>query len=270
MESFFEWLTYLFLGILQGITEPLPISSSGHLLIVRILLNIGTLDIFFEIIVHFASFFAVAYLLKDKIIELAQGLWAYLIRKEEKAKEHANYILLLMIGSIPVGMLGLLARRPLEQALEEYNLLLVGIGLIITASFLWGLNHLKRHSEKELSYKDALFIGLFQALAIIPGVSRSGTTITGGLYHRINIKQLFEFSFLLYLPVTFAAGILEIFTLQTREVSWFNLITAFIASLVVTYYALKYFRSMAFQGRFKGFAIYCLSLGIFSIILYLV
>ena len=270
MGTFIEWLIYLFLGVLQGITEPLPISSSGHLLIARTLLGIGELDVFFEVMVHFASFFAVAYLLKDKLLELIHGLWSFIIKKEEAAKKEFDYVVLLIIASIPVGVIGILARTPLERFLEGSSLLVVGVGLITTAGFLWSLKYFTRSSDKTLNIKDALFIGLFQALAIIPGISRSGSTVAGGLYRKINIKDLFEFSFLLYLPVTFAAGVLEIFSIKSGEVSWLNLGTAFIVSMIVTYYALKWFRAMAFQGRFKGFAIYCFSLGVLSIILFLV
>jgi undecaprenyl-diphosphatase len=270
MESFIEWLIYLFLGVLQGITEPLPISSSGHLLIARSLLNIGEMDVFFEIMVHFASFFAVAFLLREKIIELIKGLWLFIIKKDVESKESVTYVLMLVVASVPVGVFGILLRRPLERFLGGSSLLVVGLGLIVTAGLLWSLKYFKDESNYKLSIKDSIFIGLFQALAIVPGVSRSGSTIAGGIYRKINIKELFEFSFLLYLPVTFAAGLLEIFSIQSREVAWLNLSTAFIVSMFVTYLALKWFRSMAFQGRFKGFAIYCLSLGLFAIILYLV
>ena len=270
MEAFIEWLIYLFLGVLQGITEPLPISSSGHLLIARTLLNIGEMDVFFEVMVHFASFFAVVYLLKDKLIELIHGLWAFLIKKEKESKKEFDYVILLIVASIPVGIIGILARNPLKRFLDTNSILVVGLGLITTAGLLWSLKYLTASSNKTLGIKDALFIGLFQAFAIIPGISRSGSTVAGGLYRKINIKDLFDFSFLLYLPVTFAAGVLEILSIQSREISWLNLGTAFVVSMIVTYYALKWFRSMAFQGRFKGFAIYCLSLGVLSIILFLV
>jgi undecaprenyl-diphosphatase len=271
MEAFSEWLIYLFLGILQGITEPLPISSSGHLLIVRTLFDIGERDVFFEVMVHFASFFAVAFLLKDKLIELIQGSAQFIFKRNQRSKESLRYVLMLVVASLPVAVFGLLLRSPLESFLEDYSLLIVGLGLIITAGFLWRLKIVDNESSgQDLNFKNSVFIGLFQAVAIIPGISRSGATIVGGIYQKIKIKELFEFSFLLYLPVTFGAGLLEFLSIESLDVSVLNLGSAFISSLIMTYFALKWFRRLVFQGRFRGFAIYCLGVGILSMVLFLV
>jgi undecaprenyl-diphosphatase len=229
------------------------------------------MDVFFEIMVHFASFFAVAYLLKDKLIELIQGSTNYIFKKDEASKESFQYVLMLAVASIPVAVVGILLRTPLERFLEDYSLLVVGMGLFVTAGFLGSLKNVVSDSGSGiLNFKNSLFIGLFQAVSIIPGISRSGATIVGGVYRKINIKELFEFSFLLYLPVTFGAGLLEVLSIQSMDISLLNLGTAFISSLVVTYFALIWFRNLVFQGRFKGFAIYCLIVGSLSIILYLV
>jgi undecaprenyl-diphosphatase len=271
MTAFIEWLLYLFLGILQGITEPLPISSSGHLLIARTLLNIGEMDVFFEIMVHFASFFAVAYLLKDKLMELIQGSAQFIFKKNQSSEASFRYVLMLVVASLPVAVFGLLLRSPLESFLEDYSLLIAGLGLIITAGFLWRLKIVDNESSgQDLNFKNSVFIGLFQAVAIIPGISRSGATIVGGVYQKIHIKELFEFSFILYLPVTFGAGLLELLSIESMDISLLNLGTAFISSLIMTYFALKWFRSLVFQGRFKGFAIYCFGVGILSVVLFLV
>ena len=270
MEPFIEWLLYVFLGILQGITEPLPISSSGHLLIVRTLFNIGEMDVFFEVMVHFASFFAVLYLLREKVIGLIKGSWEYVIRRSKKSKEEFDYVILLLIATLPAVTAGILLRNPLEQLLNNYSLLLVGLGLMATAGLLWSTKFYKESSQETISIKDGLFIGVFQAIAIIPGISRSGSTIAGGLYRRINPRTLFEFTFLLYLPVTLGSGLLELLSIEEMNISLLNLGTSFIVSMVMTYFALKWFRGMVIQGRFKGFAIYCLIVGVTSIILFLV
>ena len=270
MEAFIEWLLYVFLGILQGITEPLPISSSGHLLIVRTLFDIGESDVFFEVMVHFASFFAVLYLLREKVIELINGTLGYIVKRDTTSKQDFDYVLLLLIATLPAGVAGILLRNPLERLLSEYSLLLVGFGLMATATLLWSTKFYKESSKETISIKDGFFIGLFQAIAIIPGISRSGSTIAGGLYRRINPKILFEFTFLLYLPVTLGSGLLELLSIDEMNISWLNLGTSFVVSMAVTYFALKWFRGMVVQGRFKGFAIYCLIVGITSIILFLV
>lgn len=270
MEAFSAWLLYVFLGILQGITEPLPISSSGHLLIARTLLNIGEMDVFFEVMVHFASFFAVLYLLRDKVIRLIKGTLEYVVKRSKTSKEDFDYVLLLLIATLPAGVVGILLRNPLEQLLSNYSLLLVGLGLVATASLLWSTKFYRGNSIETISIKDGLFVGLFQALAIIPGISRSGATIVGGLYRRINPKTLFEFTFLLYLPVTLGSGLIELIGMEEMNISWLNLGTSFLVSMGVTYFALKWFRGMVIEGRFKGFAIYCLIVGLTSIILFLV
>jgi undecaprenyl-diphosphatase len=270
MEAFIEWILYLFLGILQGVTEPLPISSSGHLLIVRTLFDIGEMDVFFEVMVHFASFFAVLYLLRQKVIDLIKGSWGYVVRSSKTSKKEFDYVMLLLIATIPAGVAGIFLRNPLEQLLSDYSLLLVGLGLIVTAGLLWSTKFYKDSFKETINIKDGLFIGLFQAIAILPGISRSGSTIAGGLYRRINPKTLFEFTFLLYLPVTLGSGLLELLSIEEMSISWLNLGTSFIVSMVVTYFALKWFRGMVIEGRFKGFALYCFIVGITSIILFLV
>jgi undecaprenyl-diphosphatase len=229
------------------------------------------MDVFFEIMVHFASFFAVAYLLKDKLFELIKGSAQFVFKKNEDSKYSFRYVLMLIVASIPVALVGILLRSPLEGFLEDYSLLVVGFGLLVTAGFLWSLKNVMSDSKSgTLNFKNSLVIGLFQSVSIIPGISRSGATIIGGVYRKINIKELFEFSFLLYLPVTFGAGLLEVLSIQSLHISLLNLGTAFVSSLVVTYFALKWFRNLVFQGRFRGFAIYCLIVGTLSIILFLV
>jgi len=205
------------------------------------------------------------------LIELIKGSASYVFKKDQASKDSFQYVLMLIVASIPVAMFGILLRSPLERFLEGYSLIVVGLGLFVTAGFLWRLKKVMSDPETgTLNFKNSLLIGLFQAVSIIPGISRSGATIVGGVYREINIKELFEFSFLLYLPVTFGAGLLEVLSIQSMDISILNLGTAFISSLVVTYFALKWFRSLVHQGRFRGFAIYCLIVGTLSIILFLV
>jgi len=265
-----EWIQYALLGLLQGITEPLPISSSGHLYMARLLFNIGETDVFFEVMMHFASLFAVILVFKDKIIALIQGAYRALFKgSEDKAALH--YIGLILIGSLPVGVLGLTVASPLESLLASSGLLVIGAALLVTGTFLWIVRPLTLTNETDtLTVKDAMVIGLFQAVAILPGISRSGSTLVGGLFLKISVRTIIEFSFMLYIPVTLGVSLLELLTLDATDLPLGPLSLAFVMSFIATYVALKIFRSLATEGRLRGFAVYCVSVGLLAVILFFV
>ena len=269
METFIEYVTYLFLGLVQGFTEPLPISSSGHLYLSRTLLNIGTSDLYFEVLMHFASLFAVIFLFKETIYRLIQGNIQYLFKKDKTHQKEFHYALYIVIASIPVGILGLAFRNALENVMETYGLVIISLSLLVTGLFLWFVKPVLK-GEKGINAKDALFIGLFQGFAILPGISRSGATFFGGTLRKIAVKDVIEFSFMIYIPVTLAAGLLEVFTLETSTIQIGPLALAFIASALMTYFALKWFKHLAMKGALKGFAIYCFIVSFISLVFFLV
>lgn len=265
-----EWIQYALLGLLQGITEPLPISSSGHLYMARLLFDIGDTDVFFEVMMHFASLFAVLLVFKDKIIALIQGSYRAVFKGSDD-KSALHYIGLILIGSIPVGILGLTVASPLESLLAASGLLVIGASLLVTGTFLWIVRPLTLTNETDtLTVKDAIYIGLFQAIAILPGISRSGSTLVGGLFRKISVRTIIEFSFMLYIPVTLGVSLLELLTLESFDLPVGPLSLAFLMSFISTYGSLKIFRSLAISGRLKGFAVYCLSVGLLAIILFFV
>ena len=263
-----EYLTYFILGLIQGITEPLPISSSGHLLMTRLVFDIGEMDVFFEIMMHFASLFAVLIIFKDKLIALFNGALKT-IKKEADPTGSLSYIGLVLLGSIPVGIVGIFIRSPLESLLENYGLIVIGVSLWVTGLFLWAVKPLTLTNQgTKVTVKDALLIGLAQVIAILPGISRSGATFVGGLFRRLNVATIIEFSFMLYIPVTLGVSLLELLSLDTLSVPIGPLALAFIASFTMTYFSLKWFRRLAIAGHLKGFALYCFSAGTFALVFF--
>jgi undecaprenyl-diphosphatase len=255
---------YLILGIIQGITEPLPISSSGHVIIFKHLINASVLnDLNFEIIINFGSLIAIIYMFRDDILKLIRNGFNYLKTKDKKYKDDFKYIKLLILATIPAGVMGVLFKDKIASILSGVKI--IGLGLLITALFLYSIKSIKgRKEDNEIGYKDALVIGLFQALALIPGISRSGSTIVGAMLHDLKRSTALKFSFLLYIPISIAAlisGLKDITNLNL----WFPYLLGMIASAVMTYFVTKWFMKLMEKGKLMYFVIYCLIVGLLVI-----
>ena len=203
-------LRYIFLGIIQGITEPIPISSSGHLVIIKNLLDFNALnDLNFEIIVNFGSLIAILIIYRKKIAELIGDFFKYLKTKELKYYNHYKYCWLIVIGTIPAGILGLIFKDKID--LISSSVKLIGVALLITAVALFIVRKINGNkSDKEITYKDSIIIGLFQAVALIPGISRSGATMVGGLFRDLKKETALDYSFMLYIPISVATMVLGV------------------------------------------------------------
>lgn len=263
-------LQYIFLGIIQGFTEPIPISSSGHLLILKNLFNIKMLnDINFEIIVNFGSFLAIFFLYRKEIFKIISDFFNYIKTKKDTYKENYNYAWLIVIGSIPAGIFGLLLKDKID--LISDNVKLVGIALLITSCALFLIKDEKGiKGKKEITFFDSIIIGLFQVIALFPGISRSGSTVVGALNRNLKREQAVNYSFMLYLPISVATMIIGVKDLiNTPNLS--NLIFPYafgmIASMIVTYFSAKWFINIMKKGKLGYFSIYCLIVGILVIIL---
>ncbi|MFW6299212.1 MAG: undecaprenyl-diphosphate phosphatase [Bacillota bacterium] len=269
MNSLIELLKYLFLGALQGITEPLPISSSGHLVIAQAFMNMPNVDYLLEVWLNFASLIAVVILFRKRIGTLVKGNIDYLFKRDKAARPHFDYGIAILIGIIPAGIAGLL----LNDFLSEFflNLMSVGIALFVTGSFLLFVQRQSTENvETDIAFKDALVIGLFQVLALVPGISRSGTTVVGGLLRKLEATKVIEFSFMLYIPISIASMGLEGLNIGSFDHPPSGFILSFIVSGVFTYFALKLFVDLVKKGNLKYFTAYCFTVGAFSIIMYLV
>lgn len=262
--NFIEVIKYVVLGIIQGFTEPIPVSSSGHLVIFKELFNLNTLgDLNFEIIVNFGSLITILFIFRKKIVKLIKEFFLYLKTKEEKYKVSYKYCWLIVIGSIPAGILGLLLKDKIE--LISGNVKYIGIALLITALALFLVRKIEGHkSEKEITYKDGLLVGLFQSVALLPGISRSGSTIVGGLFRDLDKETAFDYSFMLYIPISFATMFLGVSDLiKTPNISTYILpyFLGMIASMIMTYFSLKLFKNIVKNNKLIYFVVYCLIVG---------
>jgi len=266
MENILLFLKYIFLGIIQGFTEPLPISSSGHLVIFQELFNLSIEGLNFEIIVNTGSLIAIIIIFYKDIISLIKNTFLYLFKKQDEYKKDFQYSVMLIIAVIPAGLIGLLFKTSFDKFSD--NLWIVGISLIITSIALSLVGKAAvENTNEELTFMDALVIGFFQIFALFPGISRSGSTMVGGLSRKIKFEDTMKFSFLLYIPISIAASLLSILDLSTSNDTFtIGYIGAFIVSIISTYFAVKWLFKMIRKGNLKYFSIYCLSVGTLVII----
>lgn len=264
-------LKCIILGIVQGITEPLPISSSGHIAIVGYLINAKELvnKIDFSILLNFGSLISILIIFRKEIIELIIDSFNFIFKKEKSCKQSFNYVIMIVIATIPAGIAGLLLKDKIDKLLSS-SPKIIGISLIVTAIFLYLIKDFKgKKHERDLTIIDSIIIGFCQAIALIPGISRSGATITGGLFRKLDRESAFKFSFMLYIPISIATVILDIkeFSVENNKLLLAYII-ATIVSAILTYISTKIFRNIVIKGKMIYFVIYCLIIGS-AIILFL-
>lgn len=251
----------LLLGILQGLTEFLPVSSSGHLEIGHHLLGIsGHNNLLFAVVVHVATVLSTLVVFRKDIIELIKGLFEF------KWNESTIYISKLVFSSIPVLVLGLFFKDEIEQ-LFTGNLVLVGSMLIFT-SLLLSLTHFARTNDGKITFLKAFIIGIAQALAVIPGISRSGATIATGLLLQNKKDDVARFSFLMVLIPILGAAFLDIAggeITSNESVGVIPLLVGFIAAFVSGLLACSWMIRVVKRGKLIYFAIYCLVIGVIAI-----
>lgn len=267
-----DLIKFIFLGFIQGITEPIPVSSSGHLLIFQKL--IGSSDsVDYSIlatITNFGSFLAICLIFKDEIISLFKGFFGYLKTKDKKYYTNYKYSWYIVLATIPAGIMGLVVTKlGLFDALEE-NVKFVGATLLVTALFLFLIKDFTGKKEKkDITIFDALFVGLFQVVALLPGISRSGSTIVGGMFRNFKRETAFNFSFLLYIPISVATTLLGFKDLFDANLS-INMICLYLVSMIVafifTYIGTKWFKNVVKEGKLIYFVYYCLIVGLLVLI----
>jgi undecaprenyl-diphosphatase len=268
------FLQSIILGIIQGITEFLPISSSAHLVLVPFFFqwNLDEQVVFpFDVLVQLGTLAAVVVYFWKDIWQILVGCWKALRTRSLKDNESARLGLLVALATIPAGIFGLLIKDQVEAAF--HSALAVGIFLLVTALLLFLAEWLGKRTRNlsKLSWLDAVVIGLAQALAIFPGVSRSGSTISAGMLRNIERPAAARFSFLMSIPIFVAAGVLSIGDLMAiPNFSNFLPIMAvgFLAAAVVGYLSIHWLLSFLNKHSFKGFAIYCVVLGLITIGVY--
>lgn len=257
-------IKYLFLAIIQGITEPIPVSSSGHLVILKNIINMNELnDLNFEIILNFGSFIAIVAFFWNDIIKIIKDFFSYLKTKEEKYQANYKYAWYIVLATIPAGIVGFIFKDFIENALGGVKI--VGIALLITAVFLFLIRNMKgTKEEQDITWKDALVIGLFQIVALFPGISRSGSTIVGGMFRGFKRDTAFKFSFMLYLPISLATMILGVKDLLEANIGinlWACYLSCMIVTAIITYISTKWFNGIMKSGKLIYFVWYCLIVG---------
>ncbi|GAA0344214.1 undecaprenyl-diphosphate phosphatase [Bacillus carboniphilus] len=263
MEELMILLKYAFLGALQGFTEPIPISSSGHLVLAQELLGITVPDndFSFEVLMNFASLLAVLLIYRKDLMRIAVNGGSFVTKREKENKDDFMMIVYLVLATIPAGVIGLL----FEDAISSHfrGITPIAVALLVTGLALWLIRNLKgRKGDRNLTWKDALIVGFAQAVALIPGISRSGATIVAAMGIGMKRETALRFSFLLYIPVSLGTIVLKITDIDFGEML-IPYIIAFLLSLGLSYFSLKWFMGIMERGNLKYFAYYCFAIGLF-------
>ena len=257
------WLEALILGLVQGLTEFLPVSSSGHLEIGKVLLNIEVKEsLSFTVLVHFATVLSTITVFFRDLRKLSAGLLQF------KWNDESRYVVKILVSMIPVLIVGLLFREEVES-LFSGNLVLVGSALLVTALLLIS-TQLVKPGSKQIPFLDALLMGIAQALATIPGISRSGATISTGLLLKNGRHEVAQFSFLMVLIPIIGAALLDILDMSSTGVepgiTTGSLLIGFLAAYLSGYLACRWMINLVKKGNLYWFALYCAVVGVISII----
>ncbi len=273
-----NWIEALLLGILQGLTEFLPVSSSGHLEIGQVLLGTaGEENLTFAIVVHTATVLSTLVVLWHEVAWLLKGTFTTIKWNAEK-----NYAAKIVISMIPIFIVGIFFKKQVEQFFGN-GLLLVGVCLLITAILLWLSEYISKvrqqklpvaageEAGKDIDYKSAFIIGLSQSIAVLPGLSRSGTTIATGLLCGVKKSQVAQFSFLMVMVPILGEAFLSLLDLLKEPaigagISTGVLIVGFLASFITGCFACKFMINIVKRGKLIYFAIYCAIAGTLAIV----
>lgn len=257
-------LEALVLGILQGLTEYLPVSSSGHLAIGSALFGIeGEESLAFTILVHIATVLSTLVVLWKEIVWIFEGLFKF------KMNEETRYALNIVVSMIPVGIVGVFFMDEVEAVFGS-GLLIVGNMLLLTALLLTFSYYAKPRQKEKISLKDAFIIGLAQACAVMPGLSRSGSTIATGLLLGNKKEKLAQFSFLMVIPPILGQALLDGLKLMNGEnvvgdIPTSSLLIGFVAAFLSGCLACKWMINIVKRGKLIYFAIYCAIAGLVTL-----
>ena len=256
MECKITFWDSLILGSIQGVTEFLPISSSGHLVIIQSLLGINQPGNDFEILVHLGTLGSIFYVFQNDILEILRSL---------KKKSTIKFLKLIILGTLPAVLVGLNFKNQIALLFE--NITNVSFALIFTGTVLVSTYFLKRRDLKN-SFGKAFLIGVFQSIAIIPGISRSGMTISMALLLGLSPKKAAKFSFMLAIPAISGAGILTALdTTNGFSLPYSILFGGLISSFLVGVLSLKILMKLLKDGKFHFFGVYCVLIGLLTLIL---
>lgn len=258
-----NWIEALILGLVQGLTEFLPVSSSGHLEIGKVLLNVEVKEnLTFTVLVHFATVLSTITVFYRDIGNLTRGLLAL------RWNEETRYVAKIVVSMIPVLFVGIFFRDEVES-LFSGNLLLVGGALLVTSMLLIS-TQLVKSGQKSIPFLDALVMGIAQAAAVIPGISRSGATISAGLLLKNGRSEVARFSFLMVLIPIIGAALMDIVSVSSgseeNAIAASSLVIGFLAAYISGYLACSWMIRIVKRGNLYWFAFYCAIVGLLSIV----
>jgi len=247
------------LGLVQGLTEFLPVSSSGHLVIGQALLGVEPSGVTFEVVVHLATLCAVLWVYRERIGEIAAGVFT-------GDRGSWSYVGLLFLASIPAGLVGFFGRSFFERAFSSP--VLAAVMLLVTGVLVYTIRITGPKTTKVLpAAGDSVWIGCAQALAILPGISRSGSTVALGAALGIDVVRLAEFSFLMSVPAILGAGLLQINELGSApDLGVGALSVGFLFAAVSGVAAIRLFVKTLQSGTIHRFAYYCWAVGVFYLV----
>lgn len=260
-----SWFEALILGILQGMTEYLPVSSSGHLAIGSALFGIqGEENLTFTVVVHIATVLSTLVILWKEIDWIFRGLFKW------KMNDETKYVINILVSMIPIGIVGVFFKDYVEEIFGS-GLLIVGCMLLLTAVLLAFSYYAKPRQKEKISLRDAFIIGLAQACAVMPGLSRSGSTIATGLILGNKKETLAQFSFLMVIPPILGEALLSGMEIvknasaANAEISMGALIIGFLAAFISGCVACKWMINIVKKGKLIWFGVYCAIAGVITI-----
>ena len=252
----------IILGIIQGLTEFLPVSSSGHLELGKAILGDSTLpeeSLLFTVVLHFATALSTIVVFRKDIFDILKGLFQF------KWNDEMQFSVKIIISMIPAVIIGLFFEEQLES-LFGGNILLVGMMLIITALLLW-LADKAKDTQKPVSYSNAFTIGIAQAIAMLPGISRSGATISTSVLLGNDKSKAARFSFLMVVPLIFGKIAKDLLSgeITTESGNFTALSIGFVAAFISGLIACTWMIKLVKKSKLSWFAIYCLIVGIIAV-----
>ena len=261
-----SWIEALILGLIQGLTEYLPVSSSGHLAICSDLFGIeGEENLAFTVVVHVATVLSTLVILWKEIDWVFRGLFKWQLNEETK------YVINILVSMIPVGIVGVFFKDYVEDVFGS-GLFIVGCMLFLTAALLTFSYYAKPRQKEKISLRDAFVIGLAQACAVMPGLSRSGSTIATGLMLGNKKETLAQFSFLMVIPPILGEALLDVVKGMKGEEAFggieaLPLIVGFLAAFVSGCLACKWMINIVKKGKLVYFGIYCAIAGAITLLI---
>ncbi len=260
-----SWFEALVLGLIQGLTEYLPVSSSGHLAIGSYLFGIeGEENLTFTVLVHVATVLSTLVILWSEIDWIFRGLFKF------RMNDETRYVLNIVVSMIPIGIVGVFFKDKVEEIFGS-GLLIVGCMLLLTAALLTFSYYAKPRQKEKISLRDAFIIGLAQACAVMPGLSRSGSTIATGLILGNRKENLAQFSFLMVIPPILGEALLDVLKAVKGEAAFggidtLPLVVGFLAAFVSGCIACKWMINIVKKGKLIYFGIYCAIAGAATIV----